>query len=113
MPKKRKKMAQISLRIDAHLKEAAETAATEDHRSLTSLVEQLLASHIRRRHVLSMSRRPSKEAARAASQLAAREVENIADKSVSAEEQESRKRRLIRGPKEFRDIRNDQPKSRR
>jgi hypothetical protein len=66
MPKKRKKMAQISLRIDAHLKEAAETAATEDHRSLTSLVEQLLASHIRRRHVLSMSRRPSKEAARAA-----------------------------------------------
>jgi len=54
-----------------------------------------------------MSRRPSKEAARAASQLAAREVENIADKSVSAEEQESRKRRLIRGPKEFRDIRSD------
>ena len=74
MPKKRKKMAQISLRIDAHLKEAAETAATEDHRSLTSLVEQLLASHIWRRHVLSMSRRPSKEAARAASQIVSKRI---------------------------------------
>jgi len=43
MPQKRKKTAQISLRIDANLKEAAEKAAIEDHRSLTSLVEQLLA----------------------------------------------------------------------
>ena len=49
-----------------------------------------------------MSRSPSKEAARAAFQLAAREVENIADKSVPAEERESRKRQLIRGPKKFR-----------
>jgi hypothetical protein len=113
MPQKRKKTVQISLRIDANLKEAAERTATEDHRSLTSLVEQLLTSHLRRRHVLSVSRRPSKEAARAAFQLAAREVDNIADKSVSAEEQESRKRRLIRGPKEFRDIRSDQPRSKR
>jgi hypothetical protein len=54
MPQKRKKTAQINLRIDVNLKEAAEKAAIEDHRSLTSLVEQLLASHIRRRHVLSM-----------------------------------------------------------
>jgi len=51
MPKKRKKTARISLRIDAKLKEAVEKAATEDHRSLTSLVEQLLTSHLRRRHV--------------------------------------------------------------
>ena len=113
MPQKRKKTAQISLRIDANLKEAVEKAATEDHRSLTSLVEQLLTSYLRRRRALTMSRRPSKEAARAAFQLAAREVENIADKSVPAEERESRKRQLIRGPKEFRDIRSDQPKSKR
>ena len=58
MPQKRKKTAQISLRIDPNLKEAAEKAAGEDHRSLTSLVEQLLTSHVRRRHVLSMSQRP-------------------------------------------------------
>ena len=44
MPQKRKKTAQISLRIDANLKEAVEKAATEDHRSLTSLVEQLLTA---------------------------------------------------------------------
>jgi hypothetical protein len=41
--------------------------------------------------------------------LAAREIESIDDKSLPAEERESRKRRLIRGPKEFRDIRRDRP----
>jgi hypothetical protein len=53
----------------------------------------------------------NKEAARRASTLAAREIEPLADKSMPAEEQERRKRALIRGPKEFRDIRSDQPKA--
>jgi hypothetical protein len=53
----------------------------------------------------------NKEAARRASTLAAREIEPLADKSMPAEEQERRKKALIRGPKEFRDIRSDQPKA--
>jgi hypothetical protein len=55
----------------------------------------------------------SKATARKASQLAAREIEGLADKSQSAAEQQRRKRTLIRGPKEFRDIRDDQPKTKR
>jgi transcriptional regulator with XRE-family HTH domain len=38
-------------------------------------------------------------------ELAAREIDRIVDKTATAEEQASRKRRLIAGPKEFRGIR--------
>jgi len=37
---------QVNLRLPASLKEAAEKAAIADHRSLTSLVEKLLADHL-------------------------------------------------------------------
>jgi hypothetical protein len=43
-------------------------------------------------------------------ELAARAIEKTVDKSQSAKEQQTRKRRLIKGPSEFRDIRRDQPK---
>jgi hypothetical protein len=52
----------------------------------------------------------SKDAARKASHLAARAIEGLGDKSQPVAEQQRRKRRLIRGPNEFRDIRDDQPK---
>ena len=52
-----------------------------------------------------------KAAANAASELAAREIERVSDKSVPREERESRKRKLIHGPKEFREIRSDKPKT--
>jgi hypothetical protein len=45
-----------------------------------------------------------------ASELAAKTIERLADKSRPASEHERAKRRLIHGPKEFRDIRGDQPK---
>jgi hypothetical protein len=54
--------------------------------------------------------RASKTGAHRASNLATREIELLLDKSEPAEMQERRKRRLIHGPKEFRDIRGDQPK---
>jgi hypothetical protein len=53
---------------------------------------------------------PSKETAHKASKLAAREIEPLGDKSMPPEEQARRKRALIRGPKEFREIRDDLPK---
>jgi hypothetical protein len=40
-----------------------------------------------------------------ASQLAAREIDRLIDPSATDEERQLRKRRLIKGPKEFRDIR--------
>jgi hypothetical protein len=45
--------------------------------------------------------------------LAASAVENIADKSQPAEERQRRKRALIKGPKEFRDIREDLPRQKK
>ena len=48
--------------------------------------------------------------AQKASKLADRAAEQIVDKSIPPEEQTRRKRALIKGPKEFRDIREDLPK---
>jgi len=44
---RRKKTAQITVRIDSNLKEAAEKAAAKEHRSLTSLIKLLLARYLR------------------------------------------------------------------
>ena len=52
-----------------------------------------------------------KRKAQTASDLADRAVEQIVDKSMPVEEQERRKRALIKRPKEFREIREDLPKS--
>jgi hypothetical protein len=43
----RVKVATLSLRIDPTLKAAAEKAAADDQRSLTSLIEKLLADYLR------------------------------------------------------------------
>jgi hypothetical protein len=40
-----------------------------------------------------------------AADLAAREIDRLGDETVSSEERATRKRRLIKGPKEFRNIR--------
>jgi hypothetical protein len=53
----------------------------------------------------------NKRKAQKALELADRAAEHIVDKSMPAEEQQRRKRALIKGPKEFRDIREDLPKT--
>jgi hypothetical protein len=45
-----------------------------------------------------------------AKELAGDAINHMADKSASADEKASRKRRLISGPEEFRDVRVDRPK---
>lgn len=47
MAEQRKKTATLNLRIAPEIKEAAEKAASDDQRSLTSLVEKLLADHLK------------------------------------------------------------------
>ena len=42
-----------------------------------------------------------------ASDMAAREIDRIIDPSATNEERQTRKRRLLKGPKEFRDIRSN------
>src|SRR6202161_1091189 len=52
-----------------------------------------------------------KRKAQKASELAERTTERLVDKSMPVEDQQRRKRALIKGPKEFRDMREDQPKT--
>lgn len=47
MSQKRLKTAQVNLRILPDLKEAAEKAAADDQRSLTSLIEKLLTDYLK------------------------------------------------------------------
>ena len=39
--------AAIGVRVEPHIKEAAEKAAADDHRTLASLLEKLLVEHLR------------------------------------------------------------------
>ena len=56
----------------------------------------------------SSSSRPHSPKARAkAAALAGETIDRHADQSASPAEQQSRKRRLLKGPKEFRDMRKD------
>jgi hypothetical protein len=45
-----------------------------------------------------------------ARELAGQEIDKLANPSATEEEQKTRKRRLTRGPNEFRELRGDQPK---
>ena len=46
------KTAQVNLRLPPSLKAAADRAAADDRRSLTSLIEKLLADYLRERGYL-------------------------------------------------------------
>ena len=50
---------------------------------------------------------------RKAAEMAEREIDRLGDERVSGEERAQRKRRLIKGPREFRDMRRDRPKTKR
>jgi len=45
-----------------------------------------------------------------ASELAGHQIDRMGDESATEEQRAARKRRLIKGPKEFREIRGDRPK---
>jgi len=101
------KTAQVILQIEPKLKAAGEKAAAADHRSLTGLIEKLLVDYCKRQTVAvapSTSRSHANAAPKAA-EMAANTIDDIGDKTLPTEEQQRRKRRLIRGPKEFRDMR--------
>jgi hypothetical protein len=73
--------------------------------AIRRLLEQALAG--------SSKRSSGKREAQKASEPAARAAEQIVDKSMPPEERQRRKRALIKGPREFRDIREDLPKPKR
>jgi hypothetical protein len=83
-------------RLDAWRKNSPDKPGRPE--AIRRLVDSGLASHS-----------PSKQKAEEASELAARAADRIVDKTVPSDEQKRRKRALIKGPKEFRNIREDLP----
>ena len=71
--------------------------------AIRRLVELALAS--------ASSARRDKKAASKASNMAAKEIDRMADKSATEEERSRRKRRLLEGPTEFRNFRSDRSKA--
>lgn len=72
--------------------------------AIRRLVEMALASEI-------PAKPTSKKADAKASQLAGQMIDMLSDGSAPPEEREKRKRRLVKGPTEFREIRADLPKT--
>jgi hypothetical protein len=50
---------------------------------------------------------------RKAADLAGQAIDSLGDQTATVEERAHRKRRLIKGPREFRDVRGDQPKQKK
>jgi len=97
------KPSRVILQIEPALKAAGEKAAAADHRSLSGLIEMLLADYCEKLAAAEASARS--DAAPRAAEMAASAIDHMRDKTAPAEEQQRRKRKLIRGPREFRQIR--------
>ena len=54
-------------------------------------------------------RAASAKAAAKAAEMASQQIDRLGDQSTAQEQRASRKRRLLKGPKEFRNIRDDLP----
>jgi hypothetical protein len=101
------KTAQVKVLIEPALKAAAEAAAAADHCSLSELIAKLLSDYCKKRGPAGtpVPRSRANGSHPKAAEMAARAIDDIGDKTLPTDEQQRRKRRLIRGPKEFREIR--------
>jgi hypothetical protein len=82
---------------------AAQNGAASRSDAIRRLVELGLVGSDPAKHT-------SRKAAAKAAGMAGRRIDEISDPSATAEEQQNRKRRLIKGPSEFRDMRGIEPK---
>jgi hypothetical protein len=100
------KSAQIVLHIEPSLKATGEQTAAAEHRSLADLIEKMLAEYCEKQAPTFASSSPSRtDAAPKAAAMAASTIDHMDDRTLPSEERQRRKSRLIRGPKEFRDMR--------
>jgi hypothetical protein len=93
-----------AVRLPPELKSKVGTWANrqKDKPSLSKAIRQLLENALAGTAAPSQS---DKGRTRLAANLAAREIDQLGDKAATGEERASRKRRLLSGPKEFRDMR--------
>jgi ribosomal protein L19E len=94
----------LSPRLTASIdKWAASNGAVSRSEAIRRLVELGLAES-------TPTKQTSRKAAAKASDMAGRRIDKIGDPSATAEERQDRKRRLIKGPREFREMRSIEPK---
>jgi|ERR1700730_1760666 hypothetical protein len=103
------KTPMIGLRASPEFRRAIESWAKRQGDKL------LLSEALRRLVELGLAgstptKQTSRKAAAKASDLAAHQIDKLANPAMPEEERRARKRRLIKGPREFRDMRGDQPK---
>ena len=112
-PKKRRgrpatgKDPHVAARMPPDLIAEVEAWATANDASRSEAIRRLVELGLSVR-----ARRKQASSARAARahEAAGKQLDQLADQSVSAEEQESRKRQLLKGPEEFRGVRVDRAK---
>jgi Arc/MetJ-type ribon-helix-helix transcriptional regulator len=92
----------VRLPPDLKSKVGAWASRQDDKPSLSEAIRRLLERALTGTNAL---RQRSKGSRRKATEMAAREIDLLGDQSATGEERASRKRKLIRGPKEFRDMR--------
>jgi len=80
---------------------ASQSNRPDRSEALRRLVDIALATESR------STARPSATSAARASDMAGTEIDRQADQSASVEERDKRKRRLLKGPREFRGYRSD------
>jgi hypothetical protein len=102
----------IGLRASPELRRAIESWAKRQGDSpvlseaIRRLVELGLAGSV-------PTKQTSREAAAKASEMAAHQIDKLANPALPEEERRARTRSLIKGPREFRHMRGDQPKPRK
>jgi hypothetical protein len=81
----------------------------QDHPALATAIRRLVELGLTVKAAARPSRNPDRTSR--AAELAAKAIEKIVDPSAPPEERAQRRRRLTKGPEEFRDVRVDRPKA--
>ena len=95
--------AVATIRLSSELREGVDAWAAEqsDKPARPEAILRLIELGLETTH----RRESAPNRAAKASEMAAQQIDRISDPSATEEERQLRKRRLIKGPKEFRDIR--------
>jgi hypothetical protein len=85
-------------------------AKQREHRSRPEAIHEILERALKLPQSPQVRRHKGASKAR---QMAGTELDRLGDASATKEQRQSRKLRILKGPKEFREMRRDQPKHRR
>lgn len=97
----------ISTRFPKPIVEAIESWALKNGLGRSEAIRRLVELGL----TITPKARPTERAQARAAELAAKAIDKIGDPTAHPEEHATRRRRLTKGPEEFRDVRVDRPKA--